>query len=150
MTIDTTFLPLRSRFVYGATGEEVDLEMMLPVRPWDRSTPTVGGSRISAAGIPGAYIVRRDHRLVLPLRFLETAWAGIHALIAWGQAGESFTWYPDALEAGTSFLVWLDSPAPGEDIAPSRSSDYPKMLELTITIRNAVADQPWELDFYGV
>lgn len=149
MTIDTSFLPLRSRFVYGATGDETDLELALSVRPWDRRTPTVGGARISAAGVPGAYIVRRDHTLLVPLRFLETEWIAVHAMIAWGQAGESFTWYPDANEPGTSFLVWLDSPVAGEPIAPSRSTDFPKMLELTITLRS-VADLPWGLDYHGV
>ena len=145
MTIDTSFLGLRSRFVYG----ETDWETSLPVRAWDRSTPTVGGSRTSAAGVPASYIVRRDHVLRVTLRFYETEWENVHAMIAWGQLAETLLWYPDANVAGTSFEVYLDSPLAGEDIAPSRSSDYPRTMEVTVSLRT-VDGSPWGLNYYGL
>jgi len=142
---DLTFLELRSRFVYSTT----DWSSRLPVRAWERVTPTIGGHRISAAGTPASYIVRRDHILLVPLRFFETEWADVQALIAWGQSGELLTWYPDALDAGTSFSVYMHSPAAGEDITPSRDGTYPGLLDITIGLRS-LADTPWTLDyFYG-
>ncbi len=138
---DLSFLELRSRFLYDVT----DWSTKLPVRAWGRVTPTVGGHRISAAGTPASYIVRRDHILLVPLRFFETEWIDVHALIAWGQSGELLTWYPDALDVATFFSVYLHSPAAGEDIKPSRDGQYPGMLEITIGLRSTT---PWTLDFY--
>ncbi len=140
---DTSFLPLRSRFVYST----VDWSASLPVRAWGRRTGTAGGQRISAAGTPAAYIVRRDQVILVPLRFYETEWASVHALIAWGQSGETILWYPDANEAGTSFTVYLDNPAAGEDIVPVRDADYPHMMELTLALRSTSVN-PWTLDYY--
>lgn len=145
--VDTTYLDLRSRFVYGVAPAEVDWAASLPVRAWDRRTSTIGGQRVSAAGTPASYIVRRDQVLLLPLRFYETEWADVSALIEWGQSGETILWYPDANEAGTSFIVYLDNPAAGEDIVPTRAADYPRVLELTLALRSTSSD-PWTLDYY--
>lgn len=135
MPIDTSSLPRRSRFVYGATGSETDVTLDLPSRPWGRRAPTVGGSRTSSAGIPASFVVRRDEVVVLPLRFRESEWADVRAILEWGQLAESMTWYPDALEPLTSFEVYLETPRPGEDVAPTRLAEYQKVLELTIELR---------------
>ncbi len=145
--IDTSFLPLRSRFVYGVAPGEVDWAASLSVRAWGRRTGTIGGQRISAAGTPASYVVRRDEVILIPLRFYETEWDDVHGLIEWGQGGETILWYPDANEAGESFSVYLDSPAAGEDITPTRASDYPHVMELTLALRSASAT-PWTLDYY--
>jgi len=141
-------LPLRSRFVYGVAGAS-DWTFALPPGAWERRTPTVGGRRVSASGVPAAYVVRREHILVLPLRFYETEWADVHALLAWGQTSESFTWYPDADMPGESYEVWLETPAAGDEITPTRLSSYPLVLELSIGLRT-VDGLPWTLDFYGL
>lgn len=138
-------LPLRSRFVY----DDNDWETSLPVMPWDRVTSTVGGHRKSASGVPAAYVVRRDHVLRLTLRFRESEWEEIHRMIRWGQGGETITWYPDALVPGESFNVYLESPLAGEDISPSRSSSYPRVLELAIGLRRADGSA-WGIDYFGL
>lgn len=148
MASDLTYLGKRSRFVYGATGSETDWTMGIPIRAWGRSTPTVGGSRTAAGGTPASYIVRRDHLLSLPLRFRESEWEDLHGVLAWGQASESFEWYPDALDPATSFTVYLISPAAGEEIEPQRSAEYPKLLELTVELRR-VDNEIWTLDFHA-
>lgn len=147
MTISTAFLGLRPRFVYGTTGNEVDVSLQLPCRPWGRRSPTVGGSRVAAAGVPGAYVVRRDHVLLLPLRFYESEWPDVDALVTWGQLGESLLWYPDANVVGVSSEVWLHSPAAGDDYSPSRMSSYQPVLELTLELRS-VAATVWSIGYY--
>lgn len=148
MPVDTSSYPRRSRFVYGASGSETDVTFALPPRGWGRRTPTVGGSRTSAAGVPASYVVRRDEVVVLPLRFRESEWESVRDLLVWGQAAESFDWYPDALDVGESFEVYLESPKAGQEIAPTRLPDYPKVLELTVELR-LVTPAAFTPEFYA-
>jgi hypothetical protein len=141
-------IPLRSRFVYGVAGAS-DWSMTLPPGAWGRRSGSVGGSRKSAAGVPAAYTVRRDEVLILPLRFYESEWTSVYAMLRWGQSGESMTWYPDADVTTESYEVWLETPAAGEDVTPTRSTEYPLMLELSIGLR-AVDATPWSIEFYGL
>jgi len=139
-------LPKRSRWVYGASIR-TDWSMTLPPRPWTMLSPTVGGMRKSGAGVPASYVVRRDAVLSLTLRFWASEWPELLAMLTWGQLSETLTWYPDADES-ESFEVWLDSPAAGEEISPSRDSQYPNVMELAIRIRK-VDGTAWDIDYYG-
>lgn len=149
MTIFTD-IPFRSRFIYGIGGAQVDWTTTLPIRSWNRATGTTsGGSRTSAAGIPAAYIVRRDHNLSFILRLYEEEWPDLHGLLQWGQYAESFLWYPDA--GGTVIAdpvsVWLESPKATVDISPTRSAEFPRILEQEIMLRK-LDDEPWDILFY--
>lgn len=145
---DTTYLPLRSRFVYGASGSEIDWETSLSVRPWDRRVDSVGGQRISGAGIPASYIVRKDHILTFTIRFYESEWEEVEALVDWGQQSELMEWFPDALEESVSFDVWLHNPMAGEPLEPTRVPDFPGMMEVTISIRSSDASA-WVIQYYA-
>ncbi len=147
---DTSYMTVRSRFDYGVGGGITILTMALPVRPWDTRKETIGGRRIASGGQGASHIVRVDQIVVVPLRFPETAEAAVLGLIDWGQTEETFTWFPDANDVGTSFLVYLQSPAAGIAVAPIRMQDFPKVKELSIELRRA--DQPsvpWGLDYFG-
>jgi hypothetical protein len=124
-------LPFRSRFTY--TGG--DMTVSLPARPWIPIDESIGGVRIAASGVPATYLVRRDVKLTLTLRFDESEWADILALVTAGQSGEGLVWYPDA-DSGTSFDVYLHTPAPGEVCTPTRDGGFPQMLEVTLTLRS--------------
>jgi hypothetical protein len=141
-------LPKRPRFVYGTGGDVTTWTTRLPARPWDYSTPTVGGSRTAASGVPAGYVVRRDFLLDVRLRLYETELADLDALVQWGQLSETITFYPDALETGESFLVYLEHPVAGEEWRPVRLQEYPRVLEVTLTLRR-VADTPFELDYFA-
>lgn len=130
----------RSRFEYGTAQA---FECTVTTRPWAPADNTVGGSRISAAGIPAAYVVRRDGLLDLTLRFWESEWTDLLNLVAWGQAANTLTWFPEATDLGTSWDVYLDSPAPGSRFGPSRDGDFPRVMELTVTLRGAGTGVPW-------
>jgi hypothetical protein len=94
--------------------------------------------------------VRHDEIVSLTLLFLESSLPSVLAMIAWGQTEESMTWYPDANDLATSFVVWLHEPSAGTAVLPTRHPDYPKVLELTIELRRAdLPDIPWGLDYYG-
>ena len=146
--MSTEVFPWRSRFVYGTGGDVVDWETRLPARPWVRSTSTVGGSRTAASGTPAAYVVRRDFNLRLTLRLYETELEELAALIAWGQAAESFLWCPDANEPATNFLVYLEAPLAGESWEETRLGEYQRVVEVSIVLRLTIGG-PWPLDYFA-
>lgn len=131
-------IPLRPRFVYN-DGSAVDFTFTLAQRPWDYSSRALGGSDTSAAGVPAAFQIRRDYMLHLSFRFYESEWSSVERLVRHLQNGGSATFYPDADVPGTSHTVYGELPAMGEEIRPRRSSDYPKVLELEITVRRTTS-----------
>lgn len=148
---DLLFTPRRSRFVYGVGGDVVDWSTTLPVRDWRVGESTVGGRRIAAGRQGASFVVRTDGLVTLVLRFRATEWTDVLGLIRWGQGEESFTWYPDALDAATSHVVWLMRPEAGSDIEPTRDADYPRVLEQEITLRRRdLPETPWDLDYFGL
>jgi hypothetical protein len=132
----------RSRFVYGTSTWVTDL----PARFWSPTDNTVGGTRVSAAGVPATYVVRRDGLLELPLRLHESEWPDLLALVAYGQSGLPISWAPDADNPGAAVDVYLESPAPGEKWTPTRSAEFPRVLEQTLTLRG-LTTAPWAAFF---
>ena len=148
--IDLTYASQRSRFDYGTVGDITSLIMALPVRPWISREETVGGRRIAAAGRGASHIVRTDAILALTMRFRETDFPAVLAMIAWGQGEELITWFPDANIPATSFAVYLHQPATGTPTSPVRMADFPKVMDLTIELRRQdFPGTPWPLDFFG-
>lgn len=133
----------RSRFTFGAQS----FEATISAAAWVPADRTVGGARIAASGVPASYVVRRDALLTLTLRIWESEWVAVANLIVWGQSAQTITWAPDATAPATTYAVYLDSPAPGETFAPTRSADFPRVYEVTITVRGASGAVPWPLYF---
>jgi hypothetical protein len=126
-------LSLRPRWVYTDALGAVDYHARLPQRPWDPGTDTLGGSDVSAAGVPAAFLIRRDPLWHVTLRFPEGEWPNVERLIAHGQGAGSITFYPDRL-SGLSHTVYLLSPAMGERVRPRRS-DEPSTQEIDLVLR---------------
>lgn len=129
----------RSRFDFGSQS----LELTISVRPWTPMDRTVGGHRIAASGTPASYVVRRDALLAVSLRFYEDEWLSVLNFLIYGQGAQTFTWYPEATDTATSFLCWLDSPMPGEEITPERDGEFPRVMELPIRLRGQGSAVPW-------
>jgi hypothetical protein len=135
-------LPWTPGFGYLAA----ELRLSLPMRPWRHVSPTVGGRRVSATGIPAAYMVRRDAVLEVTIRCYEHEWPAVLAMIAYGQAAGVLTFTPDLAVPGVSREVYLDAPEMGEDVAPERDPDYLDVLTITLRLR-AVDGEPWDLRY---
>ena len=131
--VDLAGSPLRPRWVYN-DGSAVDYLMSVPQRPWGFGSRGVGGSDISAAGVPAAFEIRRDHLLHLTLRFPESEWDDVERLVRHLQLAGSATFYPDQDDTSVLHLVYGESPALGDEILPRRS-DFPSVLELDVTVR---------------
>lgn len=127
-------------------GAPVDLALMLPVGLWRHRLKATGGEAESDAAFPASYVVRRDYQLAIPLRFYESEWPAVRALLEFGQSGGVLTWFPD-LESEDSFDVYLDSPAVGEEINPDPDAAYPRALVLTIVLRR-VDGVEWDLGYF--
>jgi len=114
------------------------LRFSLPCRPWTPISRGIGGSEVSAAGVPAAYEVRRDRLQRVTLRVLEDEWEQVEAWLAWAQAtAQPFKWRFDQDNPATEYTVYLDAPAMGDPIEPQRSADDGSVLEITIDLRYA-------------
>lgn len=125
----------RPRFEVGGLVWEASL----PCYPWILEDTSIGGRDTSAAGVPASYVVRWDALVNLRLRLREAEWPELLAVLAAGQEADGsgagvITWYPDAL-VDASIAVWLEAPAHGEEFAPSRLENLPRLMELDIVLR---------------
>lgn len=118
------------RITYASTT----LLFTIPNRVWTPGTQGIGaGSEESAAGIPAAWITRRDYTLRVPLRFTEAEWPAVRAWLAYAQAGGSFTFFPNAA-TGTSYTCYLVEPRIDERVEPAPGEHW-GTLELAVVIR---------------
>ena len=88
-------------------------------------------------GVAASYVVRRDRDLAVPLRVLETERASVETFVEWAQGMESFTFWPDADTAGTSYSCILVSPAAGESWQFHRDAEFPHLFTARIVLRKA-------------
>src|SRR5690606_34156674 len=112
------------------------LRLALPCRPWTPVSRGIGGSEVSAAGVPAAYEIRRDRIQRVTLRVLEDEWEQVEAWLEWAQrTALPFRWRFDQDAPSTEYDVYLDAPAMGDGIAPVRSAEFPEAMELTVELR---------------
>jgi hypothetical protein len=104
---------------YNATT----LTLTEPQKLWTPSAKPHGGSAVSDAGVPEAFIIRRDYRAKVVLRFNQTEWAAMDAWIDWGQSGQSFDFWFDKDLIATKYTCYLESPMMGDgEVEPVRES----------------------------
>lgn len=130
--------PLRPRWVYN-DGAAVDYSMLIAQREWSYGSKGDGGSDVSAAGVPSAFVIRREYLLHLGLRFHAYEWPNVERLVRHLQEGGTATFYPDRDVSGTSHTVYGVTPKVGEEIQPTRDGDDPEVLELALTIRRTTS-----------
>ncbi len=126
----------RPRFVYN-DGSAVDYTMSLPQRPFNYESNAFGGSDVSGAGVPAVFVIRRDYRVRMVVRFPLGEWDDVERLVRHGQGGGSITWYPDQ-SSGTNHAVYLDEPTIERGIRPWRSADQ-RTFELELTLRRTTS-----------
>lgn len=126
---------MQARWAYD-DGSPVDYSMSIAQRPWGFGSRALGGSDRSAAGVPAAFEVRRDHLLHLVLRFPASEWDDVERLARHLQGTGSATLYTnqDEVRGFLTHTVYGDAPAIEEELRPRRS-DEPSTLELQLTVR---------------
>jgi hypothetical protein len=124
------------------------LVFSLPQRLWTPVSTAVGGSDVSAAGVPESFVIRRDQSLDLRLVFREAEWPAVHAWLAWMQdTAGSCRFHPDRDAAGYR-TCYLESPKVGEEIRPERG-DHPGIYEIGVRLRaTAPTDPPFDVRAY--
>lgn len=129
-----------SRFTFGPAD---DLEVWLPrlaVGLWQNAVPTVGVSRRTATGLPGATLSQRQQQLVVPVRFYEDEAPVVRRLIEWGQSKASFLWWPDRNVFGSDELtVILSAPRLSDVVSPEPDGQLPRVSLVSLTFRQLVA-----------
>ncbi len=129
--------PFRPRWVYN-DGSAIDYSMTIAQREWGYGSKAEGGSDVSAAGVPSAFVVRRDYLLRLRLRFPAYEWPDVERLVRHLQEGGSATYYPDRDVTTRSHTVYGDKPGLADEIQPTRGED-PETLELAMTVRRTTS-----------
>jgi hypothetical protein len=128
------------RVQYDAGAGTVTIDFTHPSRPYTYESKGIGGSDVSASGIPESFQIRRDQLLHWVLIFLEAEWAAVETWLAWAQSsGGSFTFFPDKDQLGSSYVVYLHAPEMGDGIAPRRSVDYLGAFELELSFRRTTS-----------
>lgn len=126
-------MKFRPKFVYGAST----LLMTISSRPWTPSMLSIGGAGKSGAGVPEHYVLRREEKLGLRIRFYESEWDSVADFLAWCHDNSTaFTYYPDRDVAGESYSVYLESPLPNDEVQPERDPVYRRVFELPIVLRS--------------
>lgn len=124
---------MRTQLITYGSGP-TSLTFTLPARTWVPGTVGVGaGMETSAAGVPSAWITRRDRTLTITQRFTEDEWPDVRAWLEHAQNGGTFVWWPDS-SGGTSHTCYLVSPTPDEEVVPQRT-EYFGGMEITFKIR---------------
>jgi hypothetical protein len=91
-----TFHP---RLMYGAG---ITLNLSLPLAPWTPGTKGIGGTDESAAGVPEAFRIRRDHKITVSLLLRETEWpAYLQFLTHVMDTASTFEFWFDQTDAST-------------------------------------------------
>jgi len=119
------------------------LRLSLPCRPWVPISRGVGGSEVSAAGVPAAYEIRRDRIQRITLRVYEDEWEQVEQWLEWAQrTALPFRWRFDQDDPSTAVTCYLEAPAMGDPIEPQRSADFGSVLEITIDLRYTEVYRP--------
>lgn len=113
-----------------------ELLFSLPMLPWDFLSGGVGGSAVSAAGVPESYVIREDRIVEVTLRVSEEELDAVLAEMESIRAtSEAFTFAFDQDEDATDHEVYLHAPVWPEEIRPDRDDEYPGAFRLTIALR---------------
>lgn len=105
-------------------------------RPWVPGVVVMGGADTSWAGVPEAWVDREDRTLALRISCYESEWPALRAVLVYAQRNAAaITWWPDAAVPGTSYSVYLVTPAIGDVLQPERG-DHAGTYEISITVRS--------------
>lgn len=104
-------------------------------RPWLPSVHILGGSDTSWAGVPEAWVDREDRLLGLRLRVRISEWPALRAVLVYAQRNAAaITFWPDVVVTGSSYSVYLVSPAIGEELKPELG-EFASSYEISLTVR---------------
>lgn len=120
------------KFTCGATT----YSLTQPQKLWTVKSKPYGGGDVSDAGVPEAFIIRRDQLVDIEIRFLESEWSVVDTILNYGQTGQSMTFWFDKNDNATQYTVYLESPNVGDgEVTPSRDT-YTGVYTLKMTLRN--------------
>lgn len=129
-------------FIFGPDDELETWAARLPVGLWAHNVPTVGTSRKTATGIPGASLDHRKQLITVPVRFFEDELPIMRRLLEWGWTKAPFIWVPEsdpyAQDQIVEASVILHAPTVTDVVSPQRDGQYPRALVLPLTFRQLV------------
>lgn len=118
---------------------EEDFLFAAPMMPWTFRDTGVGGSALSAAGVPVSYVIREDDVALLTLRVYEEELAAVREVLRAVRAALSvpFIFAFDQDDPATEYEVYLHAPTWPQDIEWKRDDEYRGIFTVSIEIRRA-------------
>jgi hypothetical protein len=134
------------RIVYNA----ITVDLSYPMELWLPVSGGVGGSARVASGAGEAYELRRDQMVDLGVRFDETEWPVVEAWLRWmQQTFGSCQFYFDRFNLpGANFTADLETPKLGEEIKPTRDTQYPAAMTIPVRLRQVGVGGPISVAAY--
>ena len=113
------------------------LQLRLPCQPWTPLSKGIGGTDTSGSGIPVSFQVRRDQMCQVTLRFFEAEWPLVEAWLAWAQAtATAFTFYLDGNDPTSQHTCYLEAPAMGSEVLPTRDGETIGAYTIDVRLRD--------------
>ncbi len=137
-------LPVRPWLEWGYSLES-ELELELPLFPWQEGRGGVYGSDTAASGIPEAYVIRRDRIRWFRFRVYEHELPAFDEWLDWAQeSGQPFNFRTDVDEASTEASVYLHSPRfeDAAEVQYERDPEFPQCWIIPVALRLEV-DGSW-------
>lgn len=127
------------RWVPRFVANGVSTTLSYPQRLWRYRSRGTGGSDTSAAGVDESFQIRRDRLARVTLVFTDAEWPAVQAWLEHAQrTGAAFTFAFDVTRAPTyEYSMLLVEPAMGDDIEPTRSTQFHGMWEIDVLMRTA-------------
>lgn len=126
-------LPFRPAFRREYADE---LALSLPLLPWQPRSGGIGGSAVSAAGVPESYVIRTDRIVSVTLRVLEEELDAVLAKLEEIRASsEAFGFAFDQDDVATDYDVYLHAPVWPDEIDAPRDPEFLGVHRITIELR---------------
>jgi hypothetical protein len=130
-------LPWTPKVSYGSVPTV--LLFSWPTNAWNTKRVPVGGGDEAASGIGTAIVIRNDQVAIVTLRFFESERDAVDAYVQWAQENRHLThdfWFDQSDDDTMRTVRWHGPHAP-EEFNPTRSQQFPGMLEFEIMLRTA-------------
>lgn len=129
---------------YGPTLTRVTQLFSFPQKFWTPEEGAMGGGEdLTVTGVPVHSYERYDNAVDVTVRFTDDEYASVMAMLKWIQLHLSVTllYQFHSERPETEYEFYLEAPHIKDRITPVRSTEDPRLWELSLTLRSATGER---------